>query len=269
MPLPDSRDALLKAVAVRAITAPVSLFLGATGVLLLPGALWPAGMAVLAAEGLYVWLRVRDPANARACVANRQQAVWRELVRRLEEVSAHLDDDTSAALAGILEAQERLVATYGGTGSIVPHTRSELVSLLQHCLSLAEKRCQLKTFVSSFRVSEVQRDCADLDLKAERTTDPITRQLYEQALERKRQEMENFLKLQQAIYRIDGQLAAVRATFDHMVSLVVRMQAAEVEAVTAHTDDNDPVFSELGNLSRNVAALESSLTEALTLRGAV
>ena len=267
MAFPDSRDSLLRAVAVRAATAPVSLFLGAAGALLLPGPLWPAGLALLGAEGLYLWLRIRDPEAARECQALRQQARLRELIRRLDEISVRLDDDTAGALSGILESQERLVATYGGDTSLMPHTRTELASLLEHCLSLAEKRCQLKSYIASFRVPEVQREVGELERKAERSLDSVTRQLYEQALDRKRQELENYLRLEQAVYRIDGQLAAVRATFDHMVSLVVRLQATE--AAEAAEESPDLVHSELGKLSRNVAALENSLNETLTLRGAV
>ena len=45
---------------------------------------------------------------------------------------------------------------------------------------------------------------------------------------------------------------------------MVRLHAAEAEI--AEENAPDPVFSELGNLARSVAALESSLGEALTLR---
>ncbi|MFN3652183.1 MAG: hypothetical protein ACK47B_21610 [Armatimonadota bacterium] len=264
MPLQTERDTLLKQVVVRAVTAPPSLFLGTLGVLLLPGPAWPAGIAALLADAGWVWVRVRDPRFAHESSETRQRQRWQELIHRLENLAATLDPATAACLSAIVQAQERLLALYSAGSARVPHTRVELTSLLQHCLSLAEKRAALQTFVANFRVLEVQREAAELERKVDGCYDAVTRELFEQALRQKREELENFVRLQEAITRIDGQLAAVRCTFDNMIMKVIRLQAADIVADV----EEDPVQDELHRLTRGVEALEASLNETLAVRGA-
>ncbi len=264
MPEGSNREQLLKRVIIRAVTSPLSLFLGTTALLLTPTPdAWPAGLAALSAELAWVWTRVRNPALAATSQEELLQARWRELIRRLEALTGALDSETSTLLAGIVESQERLLGYYDAGPSLMPGTRAEVTSLLEHCLSLAEKRRQLQTFLSSIRSPEVQRQACQLQTRLEQTHDPVTRQLYEQALAQKQQELENYVRLEDAVARIDGQLAAVRCTFDNLLSRVVRMQAGEVAAEQPATD---PVYEELNRLSRGVEALETSLTETLTLR---
>lgn len=264
-PLPN-RDQLFKEVLLRAVTSPLSLLAGTTGVLLLPGPAWPFGLAALMVDAVWVWVRVRDPEYAQWCSDLMSRRRWRDLIQRLEMLSGALDTETSGVLAGIVEAQERLLGMYAAKPRMLPHTQFELTSLLRHCLSLAEKRRQLQSYLSAFRPQEVQREVAQLQQREEDAHDPVTKGLYRQAVEQKRQELENYVRLEDAVCRIDGQLAAVRCTFDNMLSKVVRLQAADTVAVDPVSD---PVFMELNHLTRGVEALEASLNETLTLRGAV
>jgi hypothetical protein len=98
----------------------------------------------------------------------------------------------------------------------------------------------------------------------EATPDPLTRELYEQALQQKREELENYVRIQESVRRIDGQLAVVHCTFDNMLSRVVRLQSADT---LEREERDDPVFEELNELNLRVAALEASVNETLTLRG--
>lgn len=266
MPEGSNREQLLKRVVIRAVTSPVSLFLGTTALLLTPTPdAWPAGLAALSAELAWVWSRVRNPALAAASQEELLQTRWRELIRRLEQLTGALDSETSTLLSGIVESQERLMGYYDTGPALMPGTRAEVTSLLEHCLSLAEKRRQLQNFLSTIRSQEVQRQVYQLQSRVERTHDPVTRQLYEQALAQKQQELENYVRLEDAVARIDGQLAAVRCTFDNLLSRVVRMQAGEAAVDPPAVD---PVHEEITRLSRGVEALETSLTETLTLRSA-
>ena len=261
-PLP-SRDQLFREVVTRAVTSPVSLFLTTTGLLLVSSpAAWPLGVAALAAESAWVWYRVRDPRHARQSSEAMLRARWHELVRRLEQISGVLDHDTAAALAGIVDAQERLLALYSTETPTMPHTRMELTSLLQHCLSLAEKRHQLQSYVLSFRRGDIDRQTEHLQLRVAESRDPALRGLFEQALAQKREELDNYLRLGEAVGHIDAQLAVVRCTFDNVLSKVVRMQSADA----VHTEPAaDPVFQELNQLTSRVASLEASLNETLSL----
>jgi hypothetical protein len=264
-PLPN-RDQLLKRVLLRAVTAPVSLFLLTAGLLLAVSSVaWPAGVALLGGELVWIWSRLRDTRYARESSDDMLRRRWRELIQRLEQISQMLDRDTAAALSAVVEAQERLLALYGEGGSLAPHSTVELTNLLEHCLSLAEKRHRAQAYLAANRSHEVQRQAIQLQRRVDQTPDPVARQLYEQALEQKRQELENFVRLEEAVVRIDGQLAAVQCTFDNMLSQVVRLQSAHgVEAGSA----SDPVFEELNRMVKGVTALEDSLAEVLSVRGA-
>src|SRR5688572_2689535 len=107
-----SRDQLFKEVVIRAVTAPLSLFAGTTGLLLIPGPAWPFGLAILTLDALWVWIRIRDPGHAQASSEAMTRRRWRELIQRLEGLSTTLDAETSEALSGIVAAQERLLSLY-------------------------------------------------------------------------------------------------------------------------------------------------------------
>src|SRR3712207_4009617 len=81
----------------------------------------------------------------------------------------------------------------------------------------------------------------------------------------KRQELENYVRLEDAVSRIDGQLAAVQCTVDNLLSKIVCVQSVPVVSYDAGTD---PVLSELNHLANGVAALEASLNESLNLQSA-
>jgi len=262
---PPSQDRLLKHVVTRALTSPPSLFMGATGVLLaLSPVAWPAGVAVLTFQVGWVWLRIRDPRHARASLEEGVRRRWMAQINRLEELASVLDRDTAGVLSAIVESEERLLALYGEQAPFLIHGQTQLTSLLEHSLSLAEKRHQVQTYLAAHRAQDIQRQVYQLQLRAEQSADDVTRRLYEQAIEQKREELENYACLEEASRRIDGQLAAVQCTFDNMVGRLVRLRSAD--SVLADPA-SDPVFAELQELTNGVAALEGSINEILLLRG--
>lgn len=266
-PIPElpNRDRLFGRVVRRAVTSPLSLFLATTGLLLVGSPeTWTFGMGALVLNAGWVWSRLRDPQYARASGDDMLRARWRELINRLEHLSTVLDHETASALSSIVEAQERLLGMYGSERLVLPHTRLELTSLLQHCLSLAEKRHQLQSYLATFHSHEVQRQAVQLQAKLDQTRDAATRQLFEQALNQKRQELENYIRLEEAVHRIDGQLSVVQCTFDNMLSQVARLQTVDAEHEASPAD---PVYEEINQLTARVAELEDSLNETLSLRG--
>src|SRR3712207_7867555 len=52
----------------------------------------------------------------------------------------------------------------------------------------------------------------------------------------KRQELENYVRLEDAVSRIDGQLAAVQSTVDNLLSKIVCVQSVPVVSYDAGTD---------------------------------
>jgi hypothetical protein len=270
-PLPN-REQLFRQVLIRAVTSPPSLLLGSTGLLLLASPVagpvapvaWLVGLTALAADAGWIWNRVRNPGFARHSSDEMLRQRWRDLLHRLEELTAVLDRDTAAALSAIVESQERLMGMLGAGTSALPPSRMELTSLLQHCLSLADKRHRLQNYLSTFRSQDLQHQAMRLPARVDQCPDPVTRSLYEQALDQKRQELENYALLEEALVRIDGQLAAVQCTFDNMLSKMVRMQSVEV---VGRDTASDPFVAELNRLTTGVAALEASLNETLTVGG--
>lgn len=259
----DSRESLFREVVARAVASPPSLFLAGLGALLTASPhTWPAGLAALALEAGWVWWRIRDSRFAAECSEIRLKQRWRALINRLEELSGVLDPHTAAALNAIVEAQERLLALYGAETLIMPHTRTELTSLLQHCLALAEKRHELQTYAASFNEGDILRERTQLQIRLDSTQDAATRALYEQALDQKQQELCNHRQLQAAISRIDGQLTVVQCTFDNLLSRMIRLHSVEAPPQQAQ---EDPVFQELNLLTTRVAELEASLNETLTV----
>ena len=264
-PQPIDRERVFRKVVARAATAPVSLFLCTTGLLLVVSPVaWPLGVAALAGEAAWIWFRIRDPQQARTSSEEMLRSRWRELVRRQEALTAVLDRDSALALTAIVEAQERLLAQAAEGQRLLPSTRLEMTSLLQHCLSLAEKRHHLHSHLRGCNSVQMQREAAALQSKMEATPDPMTRGLYQQALSQKREELENYVRIQESVQRIDGQLAVVHCTFNNMLSRVVRLQSAD--ALVEREERDDPVFEELNQLNVRVAALEASVNETLTLR---
>jgi len=261
-PLP-TRDHLLRQVVIRAATAPVSLFLGTTGLLLIASPVaWPLGAAALAGEVGWLWYRIRDPHHAQVSSEEMLRTRWRDLITRLEDVGSSLDRGTAATLTAIVEVQERLQGMCGPEQMLMPSTRVEMTSLMERCVSLAEKRRQLQGYLSTVRTGEVQRQASQIQAKVEKASDAVTKELYQQALEQKRQELENYVRLEEAVARIDGQLAAVQCTFDNMLSKMVRIHSVDSPSAQAQAD---PVSLELHQLTRGVAALEASLQETLTV----
>lgn len=266
MSLPPTRENLFREVVTRTVTSPPALFLTTLGALLtLSPELWPAGLAALAADAGWIWWRIRDPRHARDCSEQMQRQRWRTLISRLETLTRVLDPATATALSSIVESQERLLALYGADRLLLPHTRLELTSLLEHCLTLAEKRHELQTYVISFNEHDLLRERSHLQVRLDAARDNATRDLYQQALEQKHQELANHRQLEAAVERIDGQLTVVRCTFDNLLSRVIRMNSVETQS---QQPQSDPVFQELNQLTTRVAELEASLNETLTLHGA-
>lgn len=261
---PIDRERIFQRVLTRAVTSPVSLFLACTGLLLIGSPhTWAVGLTAFAAEAGWVWFRIRDPEQARTTSDEMLRRRWRELVHRQEALTSLLDRETSTILTSIVEAQERLLAQERSRRPSMPSTRIELTSLLQHCLSLAEQRHHLHSHLVAWNSLEMQREAAQLQARMESSPDPVTRQLYDQALDQKRQELENYVRVQEAVQRIDGQLAVVHCTFDNMLSRLVRMQSADA---LSREERDDPVFEELNQLNLRVAALEASVSETLVVR---
>jgi hypothetical protein len=261
---PGRRERLIRQAFQRAFLSPTSLGLAAAALVLAtqPVTWAPAGL-LAGLDLVWVFLQVRNPAYIRQVADERHRDQWRESLARAEELQRVLDPATGAVLANLIAAQERLLALSTEAQALVP-SRSQAANLLAHCLQLVEKRLQLEGFLNESRAADLQREADELRARVDATEDPLAKQLFEQALGQKQAETQNLEAIQHAVARIDGQLAAVDATFDNLVGNIVRLRTT---AATAEAPDEQYVLQELDHLTQGVAAVEASLTDMLAVRG--
>ena len=266
----ESREQLLGRVVKRALVTPVSLALltGSAVCAFVPGVWIVTGLGLLVELGV-LQLFIRDANFVRAVRDEQARSAWDRQVERMARVRRAVDWETAEMLGRIQTLQERLLQENGGEET--PGARpwgenrfgaslSQVSGLVDRCLHLAEKRHQLRSYLEMRRPPEMQRQASQLEAKLEAAHDPVARQLYAQALEQKRGELENYCAIQQAVQRIDGQLDSIECCFGNLLGRLIRLKSAD-EANLAVAQNQ--VSRELTQLGANLAALESSVNEML------
>ncbi len=263
----ESREQLLRRVVKRALVTPVSLaLLTGSAVCAFVPAVWPATALGLLAELGVLQLLIRDANFVRAVREEEQRAARGHQSERIAQMRRTVDGETAEMLRRIQTLQEQLLQEHDGEEPLLNDRLSTNLSpvtgLVDRCLLLAEKRHELRGYLERRRPSELQRQASQLEAKLESAMDPVTRQLYVQALEQKRGELENYCAIQQAVQRIDGQLDNVECSFGNLLGKLIRLRTAgEPHGAGAQSQ----VSRELTELSANLSALESSVNEMLTL----
>jgi len=257
-----SRDRLLRRVLRSAAFSPPSLGLTAAAVVFATDPhTWLAAAMAAGLNGFLIFLRARSPAYVRRVATEMQREQWRELAARADALERSLDKGPAAMLAHIVRSQERLLALAAENHGAAPGW-AQTANLMNHCLLLAEKRLQMETFLAESRQEELEREADALRVQVAACDDPVACRLYGQALQQKVAEIENRKAIRQAIARIDGQMAAVEATYDNLLGKIARLKIAPGD-----TTDEEHVMAELDRLTQGIAALDASLGETLTLRG--
>jgi hypothetical protein len=264
-PTPFRRERLLGRVLQRAALSPVSLGLTSAAVVLAADATtWLAAAAVALANGALIFVQARSPEYVRRVAEDLHRQQWRAQLVRAEQLQRLLDREPATLLGNIIKAQERLMAVAADGEGLAPG-QARSADLLAHCLQLAEKRVEMENFLAETRPVDLDREALQLQGQVAAARDPLARRLFEQALAQKQAGIDNLEAIQDAVARIDGQLAAVNATYDHLVGKIVRLRIANAASEGV---DEEHVMDELNSLARGVATLEASLNETLALRGA-
>lgn len=263
----ETREQLFGRVVRRALVTPVSLALltGSAVCVFVPAA-WPATLLGLVAESVVLQLFVRDENFVRVVREEEQRAEWRRRAERIAQVRRSVDWETGEMLGRIQSLQERLLQENGGPDSLMggrfAASLGQVADLMDRCLHLAEKRHQLRSYLETTRPPELQRQASQLEARLESCGDPVARQLYAQALEQKRGELENYSAIQQAVQRIDGQLENIECSFGNLLGKLIRLKS--VDATHAALAQGQ-MSRELTQLSANLQVLESSVNEMLSL----
>jgi len=263
----ESPEQRLGRVVRRALVTPVSLsLLTASSLCLAEPATWPLTALGLVAEAIVLQLLVRDPNFVRALRNDEQQAAWRLRAERLTRARRTVDHETSAMLGRIQSLHERLVEAHRGDdallgGGLDPRL-GQVGDLLDRCVHLAEKRHQLRLYLDDVRPTDLQRQASQLEAKQESAIDPVARELYQQAVEQKRGELESYCAILQAVQRIDGQLESIECSFGNLLGRLIRLKSTnDAHAALAQRQ----VTRELTELNANLDALESSVNEVLAI----
>jgi hypothetical protein len=263
----DRREQLLSQVVKRALVTPTSLALltGAAVCAFVPE-VWMVTLLGLVAEAGVLQYLIRDANFVRAVREDQQRAEWSHRTEQIARVRRTVDWETGEMLGRIQSLQERLFEENGGAEALLSSrfgaSLNQVAALVERCLHLAEKRHQLRVYLETTRPTDLQRQAGQLEAKLESTIDPVTRQLYAQALEQKRGELENYCAIQQAVLRIDGQLDNIECSFGNLLGKLIRLKSIEgSHAVVAQNQ----VAHELNQLDANLTALESSVNEMLAL----
>jgi hypothetical protein len=197
---------------------------------------------------------------------DQQQADWRLHTDRLAQIRRAVDAETADRLSRIQSLQERLLQERAGAdlllGSQLALPGADVAGLLERCAHLAEKRHQLKLYLDSARPSDLQSQAVTLASRLDDATDPVARQLYQQALAQKRGELESYAAIQQAVERIDGQLEAIECGLGNLLGRLIRLKTTdEAHAALAQRQ----VGNELIELNASLNALEGSINEILSV----
>lgn len=263
----ESSDQFLGRLVKRALVTPVSLaLLSASGLCLFEPATWSIAGFGLLAEAVVLQLLIRDPNFVRTVREDQQQADWRYHTDRLERLRGTVDAETAGRLARIQTLQQRLLQERTGADLLLASQLTprggEVAGLLDRCAHLAEKRHQLTHYLDSARPSDLQGQAATLAARLEDATDPVARQLYQQALAQKRGELESYAAIQQAVERINGQLEAIECGLGNLLGRLIRLKTTD-EAHTALAQRQ--VGDELTELNASLTALEGSVNEILAV----
>jgi len=260
-----SRDRLIRRVLQRAAFSPPSLGLTAAAVVFATDPhTWLPAAVVAGLNGALIFLRARSPAYVRRVAEEMRREQWRELSARADQLEQSLDRGPATLLGNIVRSQERLAALAAEGHGAAPGW-AQTSDLMRHCLLLAEKRLNMERFLVESREEDLAREADALRAQVSACDDAVARRLFEQALQQKTAEIGNRRAIRQAIARIDGQLAAVDATYDHLLGKITRLRMTNVSGGSV---DEEHVMAELDRLSQGIAALDASLGETLTLRGA-
>jgi hypothetical protein len=263
----QTREQLLGRVVRRALVTPVSLALvTASSLCLFEPSTWSLSGLGFVVEALVLQLLIRDPNFVRSVRDDDQQVEQRQRAGRLAEVRRSVDAQTGEMLGRIQAHHERLWRMEAAHEALSPGRLGirlgETGALLDRCVHLAEKRHQLRLYMDSARLPDLQRQARQLEAKHETATDPVARQLYHDALEQKRGELESYGAIQQAVQRIDGQLESIDCSFGNLVGRLIRLNA---------TDDNRAAVAqqqlsrEITELNAHLDALDSSVNEMLAV----
>lgn len=263
----DHREQILRRVIQRALVTPISLALltGAFVCAWMP-ATWPVALIALLAEGGVLQLLIRDAHFVRAIRDDEQRAVQDRQSEQIARLRQQVDWETAEMLGRIHSLQEQLLQESGGEDGAARASfeisRGQIASLVDRCVHLGEKRHRLRGYLAAARPADLQRQASHIEAKLENTSDPIARQLYAEALEQKRGELENYCAIEQAVQRIDGQLNSIECGFGNLLGKLIRLKSVSgSQAMAAQTQ----VTRELNELSTTLTALESSVNEMLAL----
>ncbi len=257
----------------KVITSPTSLVLWALG--------WVATF-YLAARGGFAWLplplvavqqvvtlyrRLHDEEYLRRLFVQRDERRESLNEQQIEALLEQMDFETRQRVRYIAQLQKEL-AREARANDVESYARddlermaTQLQPLVQRAIRIATRKQQLSKYLHNVDERALQSYCAGLKQKIENTSDSVTKSQYEQALKAREAELQTYRSIAQASARIDSQLENVEATFASWKAKVIRIKTADVASAASVSEG---FYQELGDLSRDIDLLDTSVSEALS-----
>lgn len=186
--------------------------------------------------------------------------------QELETLLDRMDFETRQRIRYIVQLhREVLRETRSADGSDIAkedlqRIAKQLGPLVRRAVALAQRKQELAKYLLGMDVKSLEAYVTNLQKKIAETTDPVTRQQYEQAMKARQAELGTYDSIRQAGLRIDSQLENVEATFASWKARVVRLKTAGISGDAALREG---LMHELEGLNADIEVLDSSVMEAL------
>lgn len=257
-------------VARKVILSPASLvaWIAATGVWLGAGVPPEAAFGVaLAVDVVMLARRLRDEEYLRKTFAEREEKEYDLTDEQVEDVLDQMDFETRQRVRYILQLQKEILREARGSDVAdyakkdLDQIASRLPALLQRAIRIGTRKQQLARYLAQVDERSLTSYCAGLRQKIAATTDPVSREQYEQALKARETELSTYASIKKACGRIDSQLENVEATFASWKAKVIRIKTLDISSAASLSENMN---LELDGLSHDIEMLDSSVTEALS-----
>jgi hypothetical protein len=255
-------------VARRVLTSPLSIVMWALAVALSASTGWttiPFAVAAVLQVVMLYW-RLNDSEYLQRLFADREAKEQNISDSDIEASLEQMDFETRQRIRYVVQLQKEITKE-ARAPDVEPYARAELdriasklPGLVQQAIRMASRKQQLARYLQHVDERALRAYADNLRARIETTTDPVSRQQYEQALRAREAELGTYRAIAQASGRIDSQLENVEATFASWKAKVIRLKTVDIGNVASFSEG---LVNELDSLGQQIELLDSSVVEAL------
>ncbi len=141
---------------------------------------------------------------------------------------------------------------------------SQTESLTEKSDELLFKAQNIRDYLASENVGQIQHDITTLQEKIRLVSDDFSRQQYQQALNTRYKHLETLREIQQVYERLVSQLTNISISLESMYSRIMKLKTTEYSLESA---ESDQVTCQLNDILQEVEQLDSALNDTFSLPG--